>query len=64
MPPEAYRPAGELVALAEEVARRRPELGVRAREMPVVCETQTLRRHGRKAITVTGYDPGTGSLPH
>ena len=36
----------------------------RAREMTVVCETQTLRRLGRNALTVAGYDPRTRSLPH
>ena len=39
-------------------------LEVRAREMTVVCETQTLRRLGRNALTVAGYDPRTRSLPH
>jgi len=60
----AYRPAGELMALVEKVVTERPELEVRAREMTVVCETQTLRRLGRNALTVAGYDPRTRSLPH
>ena len=52
------------MALVEKVVTERPELEVRAREMTVVCETQTLRRLGRNALTVTGYDPRTRSLPH
>ncbi len=32
--------------------------------MTVVCETQTLRRLGYRALTIAGRDPRAGTLPH
>ncbi len=58
-----YRPDPELLALAEQVATRNPDLGVRAAHMVMEDEVGTLRRHGYKAICIAGMDPATGSLP-
>ncbi len=58
-----YSPDPELLRWAEEAAAARPELGVGTGEMTIVCETQTLRRLGCRALTLAGRDPGTGTLP-
>lgn len=59
-----YRPEPHLRALAERVAARRADLGVKGAEMLVVDEVQTLRRLGYRAITIAGRDRRTGALPH
>jgi len=59
-----YRPDPELLKLVGTVARAHPELGIVEAPLTVVCETQTLRRLGRKALTLAGRDPGTGTLPY
>lgn len=59
-----YRPDPDLLALAESVAARRPELGVHAAQMTMEDEVGTLRRRGYRAICVAGRDPATGTLPH
>ncbi|MGB9775617.1 MAG: M28 family metallopeptidase [Anaerolineae bacterium] len=58
-----YRPDPGLQALAEEVAARRPDLGVRPARMPVEDEVRTLRNGGYRAICLAGRDPATGTLP-
>ena len=58
-----YGPDPRLLRWAEEVATARPELGLLSGEMTIVCETQTLRRLGCRALTVAGRDPATGTLP-
>jgi hypothetical protein len=59
-----YRPDPELLALAAEVAARRPELGAHPAQMNVEDEVGTLRRKGYRAICIAGRDPATGTLPH
>ncbi|MCR4404595.1 MAG: M28 family metallopeptidase [Candidatus Acetothermia bacterium] len=59
-----YRPDPELLAVAEQVAARRAELGVSPARTLVVDEVQTLRRLGYRAITIAGRDERTASLPH
>jgi hypothetical protein len=58
-----YRPDPELLALAERVAERNPDLGIQAAEMTMEDEVGTLRRRGYKALCIAGMDPLTGSLP-
>jgi hypothetical protein len=53
-----------LLALAEDVAARQPELQARPAEMLMEDEVGTLRRLGYRAICIAGYDPATGTLPH
>ncbi len=57
-----YRPDPELLGIAAGVSRAHPELGIIQAPMSVVCETQTLRRLGYKALTLAGRDPSTGTL--
>lgn len=59
-----YRPDPELLAMARKVAERRPDLGVRAAEMPIEDEVRTLRTAGYRAICIAGRGPATGTLPH
>jgi len=59
-----YRPDPDLLALAERVAARQPELGVHAAQMTMEDEVGTLRRRGYRALCVAGRDPATGTLPH
>ncbi len=59
-----YRPDPGLLALAESVAARHPELGVHAAQMTMEDEVGTLRRRGYRAICIAGRDPATGALPH
>ncbi|MCX7856029.1 MAG: hypothetical protein N2556_08690, partial [Anaerolineae bacterium] len=58
-----YRPAPDLQALAERVAARRPNLGVRPARMIVEDEVRTLRNGGDQAICLAGRDPVAGTLP-
>jgi len=59
-----YRPSPDLLALAEKVADRQPNLDVHAAQMTVEDEVRALRGGGYRAICIVGRDPGTGSLPH
>ncbi len=59
-----YRPDPRLLTLADRVAARRPELGVRAAQMTMEDEVGTLRRAGYRALCIAGRDPATGTLPH
>jgi hypothetical protein len=59
-----YGPDPGLLAVAERVAARRPDLGVRAAQMVLEDEVGTLRRAGHRAICIAGRDPATGTLPH
>ena len=58
-----YRPDPGLLALAADVAVRRPELRARPAEMTVEDETGTLRRKGYCAICIAGRNPDSGTLP-
>jgi len=58
-----YRPDPGLLALAERVAARRPDLGVRPARMTVEDEVRTLRNRGYRALCIAGRDPQTGTLP-
>jgi len=59
-----YHPSLDLLALAETVADRRPDLNVRAAQMAVEDEVRTLRGSGYRAICIAGREPQTGALPH
>jgi len=59
-----YRPDPGLLALAERVAGRRPDLAVRPAQMTEEDEVRTLRNRGYRAICIAGRDPATGTLPH
>ncbi len=59
-----YYPDPALAALAERVAARRADLGVRAAQMTVEDEVRTLRNHRLRALCIAGRDPASGSLPH
>lgn len=59
-----YRPSPDLLALAEKIAARHPDLNVHAAQMTVEDEVRTLREGGYRAICIAGCDPQTGSLPH
>lgn len=59
-----YRPDPELLALAERVAARRPDLSVGPAQMAVEDEVRTLRNRGYRALCIAGRDPMTGVLPH
>jgi len=58
-----YRPDPGLLKLAEEAAKRRPDLKVKPGVLLVVDEVQTLRRLGYRAICLAGRDSQTDSLP-
>lgn len=60
----SYRPDPELLALAERVAARRPDLGIGPAQMTVEDEVRTLRNRGYRALCIAGRDPMTGVLPH
>jgi hypothetical protein len=59
-----YRPDPMLLALAQHVANRHPELALNAARMMIVDEVQTLRRLGHRAICLAGRDEATDSLAH
>lgn len=59
-----YAPDPGLLSLADEVAARRPELGVGPAEMTMTDEVGTLRRARYRAIGLAGRDPASGALPH
>jgi hypothetical protein len=52
-----------MAALAEKVARKHPELGVRGKEMLILEEVSNLRHWGKQALCIAGYDAG-GWLPN
>lgn len=58
-----YAPSPYMAALAEKVARKHPELGVRGKEMLMLEEVSNLRHWERQAICIAGYDAG-GWLPN
>lgn len=58
-----YTPHPEMVTLAAETARKRPELGVTGKDMLIVEEVSNLRHYGYRAICIAGYDAG-GWLPN
>jgi hypothetical protein len=58
-----YYPAPEMVSLAEQAARKHPELGVKGKEMIILEEVANLRRRDYKAICVAGYND-EGHLPN
>lgn len=58
-----HRPDPGLQALAERVAARRPDLGVRPAQMMMEDEVRTLRHRGYRAICIAGRDPETGTIP-
>lgn len=58
-----YFPDSEMAALAAQVARQRPELGVVGRDMLILEEVANLRRRGYPAICGAGYDE-KGFLPN
>lgn len=60
----SYNPDPELLRFAGEAAKRRSDLNVKPRVMPVVDEVQTLRRLGYRAICLAGRDSQTDSLPY
>jgi hypothetical protein len=53
----AYRPDAESLALAEQTARRRPDLQVDGRKMVIVEEVGTLRGRGFRGICLVGVGP-------
>ena len=59
-----YRPDSTLLALAQRVAKRHPELAFKAAAMMIVDEVQTLRRLGCRAICFAGRDAATDSLAY
>lgn len=59
-----YTPDTDLLALARDVATRRPELVVQGAQMTGEDEVGTLRRFGYRAICLAGLDPASGTLPH
>jgi acetylornithine deacetylase/succinyl-diaminopimelate desuccinylase-like protein len=58
-----YYPAPEMINLAEQAARKHPELGVKGKEMIILEEVANLRHRGYKAICVAGYND-EGHLPN
>jgi putative aminopeptidase FrvX len=50
-----YQPHPRMVALADKVARHNPELGFRGRQMTMLEEVATLRKHDYQAICLAGY---------
>ncbi len=58
-----YAPAPEMVALAQQTARRHPELGVTGKDMLIIEEVSNLRHWGQRAVCIAGYDAG-GWLPN
>ena len=59
-----YRPDPYLLAACRQTAARQPELKVGEAQMLMEDEARTLREGGRRAITIAGRDPATGTLPH
>lgn len=51
-----YQPHPRMVALATKVAQANPELGFSAREMTMLEEVATLRKHSYQSICLAGYD--------
>lgn len=58
-----YTPHPEMLALAKQVVRQHPELGVTGKAMLIVEEVGNLARRGYKAVCVAGYD-AHGQLPN
>ena len=58
-----YRPAPIITALAAQVARQHPELGVKGKALTILEEVASLRNRGYEAICIAGYDR-TGMLPN
>jgi hypothetical protein len=58
-----YTPDADLLALAADLAARRPEFGLQAAQMIGEDEVGTLRRFGYRAICLAGRDPVSGTLP-
>ncbi len=58
-----YRPHPEMAALAAGVARQFPGLGVTGKEMLILEEIASLRRHGYRAVCVAGHNQ-QGYLPN
>ena len=52
-----------MVELAARAANKHADLGVRGKEMLIMEEVSTLRRHGYKALCIAGYDQD-GYLPN
>lgn len=50
-----YQPHPRMVALADKVARQNPELGFTGRQMTMLEEVATLRKHDYQAICLAGY---------
>lgn len=50
-----YQPHPRMVALADKVARHNPGLGFTGRQMTMLEEVATLRKHGYQAICLAGY---------
>jgi hypothetical protein len=59
-----YRPTPELLAMAETVASKYPEMEFRPAQMLVEDDVRTLRERGYHAIGIAGRDPQTGVLPY
>ncbi len=59
-----YRPTAELLAVAETVAFKHPELGFHPAQMLMEDDVRTLRERGYHAIGIAGRDPQTGVLPY
>jgi hypothetical protein len=51
-----YQPHPRMVALADKVAQHNLELGFTGRQMTMLEEVATLRKHGYQAICLAGYD--------
>lgn len=58
-----YHPAPKITALAAQVARDNPQLGVMGKPMTIIEEVANLRAHGYEAICVAGYG-FDGMLPN
>jgi hypothetical protein len=58
-----YHPTPDLLALAESVAAKHPELQFGSAEMLAEDDVRTLRGRGYRAIGIAGRDPQTGILP-
>jgi hypothetical protein len=59
-----YRPTPELIAMAETVASKYPEMEFHPAQMLVEDDVRTLRERGYHAIGIAGRDPQTGVLPY
>jgi len=59
----SYTPHPEMVELAERVARKHPQLGVKGKDMVILEEIANLWHRGYKAICIAGYNE-KGVLPN